>query len=72
MRIWLNPSRHCRAMTLSSRRHTGDSRADSSLQGGSLAYTIAIEGVLGAGAPLDAIPTATEDHLSHLPITSFP
>jgi hypothetical protein len=72
VRIWANPSRHCRAMMLSSSRRTGDSHADSSLGGGSPAYTVATGGVLGVGAPLDAIPTAVEDCPSRLPIASFP
>jgi hypothetical protein len=59
-------------MTLSSSRHTEDSRADSSLGGGSLAYTVAAGGVLGNGAPLDTIPTTVEDRLGCLPIASFP
>jgi hypothetical protein len=57
---------------LSSSRRTGDSHADSSLGGGSPAYTVATGGVLGVGAPLDAIPTAVEDCPSRLPIASFP
>jgi hypothetical protein len=58
MRIWSNPSRHCRATTLPSSCCTGDSHADSSLGGGSPTYIVAAGGVPGAGAPPDAIPTA--------------
>jgi hypothetical protein len=72
MQIWPNPSRHCLAMTLSSSLRTGDSRADSSLGGGSPAYTVAAKGVLGTGAPPDAAPTTVEDRPKRLPITSFP
>jgi hypothetical protein len=54
-------------MTLSSSRHTEDSCADSSLGGGSPTYTITVGGVLQAGAPPDAIPTAIEDRLRCLP-----
>jgi hypothetical protein len=61
MRIWPNPSRHCRATMLPSSRHIGDSRADSSLGGGSPAYTVTIGRVLGAGVPLDAASAIVED-----------
>jgi hypothetical protein len=71
MQIWPNPSRHCRATTLLSSRHTRHSRADSSL-GGSPAYTVTTGGVLGDGAPLDTIPTVVEDRPRRLPIASFP
>jgi hypothetical protein len=71
MRIWLNPSHHCRAMTLSSSRRAEDSCIDSSLGGGSPAYNITAGGVLGDGALPDAIPTAVEDRPSRLPIASF-
>jgi hypothetical protein len=54
MRIWPNTSHHCRATTLSSSHRTGESRADSSLGGGSPAYTITARGVHGARVPLDA------------------
>jgi hypothetical protein len=72
VRIWPNPSRHRRATTLSSSRHTKDSHADSPLGGGSPTYTISTRGVLGDGAPPDTIPTAVEDRPRHLPVTSFP
>jgi hypothetical protein len=42
------------------------------LGGGAPAYTITTEGVPGAGAPLDAVPTTIEDHPSRLPVASFP
>jgi hypothetical protein len=61
MGIWPNPSRHYRAMTTPSSHRTEDSRADSSLGGGSPAYTVTIRGVLGARVPLDVIPTVVED-----------
>jgi hypothetical protein len=67
-----NPSRQCQATMLPSRRHTGDSCADSSLGGGSPAYTAATGEALGAGVPSDTIPTAVEDRPSRLPIASFP
>jgi hypothetical protein len=69
MQIWSNPSRHCRTMTLPSSHCVKDSRADSSLGGGSPAYTVTAGGV---EAPSDAIPTAIEDRPSCLPIASFP
>jgi hypothetical protein len=72
MQIWLNPSRHCRTMTLPSSHCIEDSRADSSLGGGSPEYTVAAGGVLGDEAPLDAIPTAVVDRPSCLPVASFP
>jgi hypothetical protein len=59
-------------MMLSSSRRTEDSHADSSLGGGSPAYTIVTRGVHGDGAPPDAIPTTVEDRLSRLPVASFP
>jgi hypothetical protein len=71
MRIWPNPSRHCRATTLPSCRCTEDSHADSSLGGGSPAYTVTTREVLGDGVPPDAIPTTVEDRLSRLPVASF-
>jgi hypothetical protein len=42
------------------------------LGGGAPAYTVAVGGVLVAGALLDAIPTAVEDRPSRLPVASFP
>jgi hypothetical protein len=66
MRIWSNPSHHCRAKTLPSSRRTGDSHADSSLGGGSPIYIVAARGVLGAGVPLDA-----EDQQSHAVVASL-
>jgi hypothetical protein len=71
VRIWPNPSRHCRATTLPSSRCTGDSCTDSSLGGGSPAYTATAGEALGAGTPPDAVPTAVEDRPRHLPVTSF-
>jgi hypothetical protein len=41
------------------------------LRGGAPAYIIAARGVLGAGAPPDAVPTVVEDRLSCLPVSSF-
>jgi hypothetical protein len=72
MQIWPNPSRHCRATTLPFSHRTGDSHADSSLGGGSPAYTITAGGVRGSRAPPDAIPTTIEDRPSRLPVASFP
>jgi hypothetical protein len=72
MRIWSNPSCHCRATTLSSSHRTKVSRTDSSLGGGSPTNIAAAGEALGVGAPLDAVPTAVEDRLSRLPIVSFP
>jgi hypothetical protein len=72
VRIWLNPSHHCRAMTLPSSRRIRDYRADLSLGLGSPAYTVTARRVLGAGVPLDVVPTAVEDRPSRLPITIFP
>jgi hypothetical protein len=54
-----------------SSRRTGDSSVDLSLGGASPAYAVTIEGVLGARALPDAIPTAIEDRLSRLPVSSF-
>jgi hypothetical protein len=48
-------------MTVSSSRRMEDSRVDSSLGGGSPAYTATIEGVLGARVPLDTAPAIVED-----------
>jgi hypothetical protein len=72
VRIWSNPCRHSRATTLPSSHHTGDSCADTSLGGVSAAYTVAVGGVLGATAPLDAVPTVVEDRPSRLPNSLFP
>jgi hypothetical protein len=58
-------------MTLPSSHRTGDSRVDSSLRGGSLAYTITTGGVLGAGVPLDVAPTIVEDRQSHAVVASL-
>jgi hypothetical protein len=58
-------------MTLPSSRRTGDSRVDSSLGGGSPAYSITIRGVLGARVPLDAAPTVVEDWQSRAVVTSL-
>jgi hypothetical protein len=41
--------------------YTGASRSNPSLGGGAPTYTATAGGVLGAGAPSDAIPTAIED-----------
>jgi hypothetical protein len=56
---------------MSSSHRTRDSRTDSSLGGGSLAYTATAGEALGAGAPPDVVPTTVEDHSSRLPIASF-
>jgi hypothetical protein len=72
MWIWQNPSRHCQATTLLSSLHTGDSHTDSSLGGGSPSHTAALGEAHGAGAPSDTVPTTVEDHLSRLPVASFP
>jgi hypothetical protein len=48
------------------------SRANLSLGGGAPAYTTAVGGVLGAGAPPDAIPTVVECRPSRSLITGFP
>jgi hypothetical protein len=53
------------------RRYTGASHSNPTI-GGAPAYTITTGGVLGAGAPLDAVPTTIEDCLSRLPVASFP
>jgi hypothetical protein len=71
VRIWPNPSRHCRATSLPSSRRTGDSRTNSSLGGGSPAYTTAAGEAPRAGASLDAVPTTIEDRPSRLPVASF-
>jgi hypothetical protein len=71
VRIWPNPSHHCRATTLPSSHRTGDSRVDSSLGGGSLTYTVTAEGVLGAGVLLDAAPAVVEDRQSRVIIASL-
>jgi hypothetical protein len=49
---------------LPSSHRTRDSHVDSSLGGGSPAYTITIGGVLGARVPLDAAPAVIEDRQS--------
>jgi hypothetical protein len=72
VQIWPNPSRHCRATSLPSSHRTRDSRADSSLGGGSPAYTAAAGEAPRARVPPDAIPTTVEDRLSRLPVASFP
>jgi hypothetical protein len=59
-------------MTLLSSYRTCASRVDSSLGGGSPAYTATFGGVLGAGKPPDAVSATVEDHLSCLPIANFP
>jgi hypothetical protein len=51
---------------------TGDSRTNSSLGGGSLAYTATTGEALGAGVPPDPIPTTVEDHPSRSLIAGFP
>jgi hypothetical protein len=71
VQIWPNPSRHCRATTLQSSHHIGDTRADSSLGGGSPTYTITVRGVLGAGVPLDAAPIVVEDRQSRAIVASL-
>jgi hypothetical protein len=48
------------------------SRADSSLGGGAPAYTATAGGVLGARAPLNAVPTAVQGRPSHSLIVGFP
>jgi hypothetical protein len=72
MRIWLNPSHYCRVTMLPSSRRIEDSHTNSSLGGGSPAYTVAAIGVHGDGVLSDTIPTVVEDRPSHLPIASFP
>jgi hypothetical protein len=68
----LNPSRHYRATTLPSSRRTRDSRANSSLGGGSPSYTTPAREAPRSGAPPDAVPTAVEDRPSRSLITGFP
>jgi hypothetical protein len=54
------------------RRYTGASCSNPTLGGGAPTYNVTAEGVLGARVSSDIIPTAVEDHPSHLPVASFP
>jgi hypothetical protein len=71
-RFGMNPSRYYRAATLASSHRTGDSRADSSLRGGSPTDTTPAREALIAEAPPDTVPTVFEDRPSRSLIPGFP